>query len=426
MPPRLLLLTHRRPTPPDRGDRIRSHAWLTGLSQYFEISLACADAVKPSLEDQQVLDRHTARHAHARIDPERAQRQAVLSLVSGFIPGGISGGTPGGGGGAGTPAAFFDRALCQTLLDWDRAQPFDAVLTFCTGMAKYTHRLFADRSQRNLTPPRHVLDLVDVDSQKWARYAQHKSIPVHRRLAARLEAKRLTPYEAGRAVPFDHLVVTSPHEADLYTQHVTDQHQPIPIDNGVDLARFPQAPPIHALPPDARQTFLFTGVLDYPPNTAAVERFAKHILPKIQAQHPGARFRIVGRHPPDAWRRQGLLSALPGVDLIGPVDDIAAEHARAAVAIAPLRFAPGVQNKVLEAMAVGRAVVCSPGAAQGLDANPNEHLVTSESDDDFAAACITLLNNPEQSQALGDAARHRIADRYAWAPRIDRLAELLR
>ncbi|MEM9295191.1 MAG: glycosyltransferase [Planctomycetota bacterium] len=411
--PRLLILTHRRPNPPDRGDRIRSHAWLTGLSPRFHTSLAYADTAEPSKEDQYFIDQHTQRCAHARITDARAQRHASCALLTGR---------------AATPAAFFDRKLRRTLDRWDREQPFHAVLTFCTGMARYTQRLLAARKARDERPPIHVLDLVDVDSRKWARDAADTSLPFHKRWVAKIESQRLVPYEAGRRAPLDHLVVTSPHEANLYKEHIRGVRgdlNPIPIDNGVDLARFPQAPPVASLSPEARQTFLFTGVLDYPPNTRAVERFAKHILPKIQDKYPAARFRIVGRNPPETWKQHESLSGGRGVDLIGPVDNVAHEHHHAAISAAPLDYAPGVQNKVLEAMAVGRAVVCSAGAAQGLDAQPNQHLLTADSDDEFATACIKLLDAPEQSQALGQAARARIAERYDWRTRVDRLAELL-
>jgi glycosyltransferase involved in cell wall biosynthesis len=150
--------------------------------------------------------------------------------------------------------------------------------------------------------------------------------------------------------------------------------------------------------------------MDYRPNVDGVCRFASDVLPAIRARHADARFAIVGRSPTAAVRR---LAALPGVIVTGEVADVRPWLAAAAVVVVPLAIARGIQNKLLEAMAMGRPVVASPAGFAGIDARPGRDLLVADSADQ-AEAIIGLLGDASRAAAIGQAARTQIVARYAW------------
>lgn len=389
------MLTHRVPYPPDRGDRIRAYHLLEAMSQRFEVTLAAIadEPVAPSSLAR--LELLCTQVLLAPVRPLARRTSAARALVTGR---------------AITPAAMHDRTLARHLVRLHRLEPFDTVLTYCTGMIGYTRLLLAEA-----LPPRHVLDLVDVDSLKWARYAEHSRGPM--RLVYQAEARRLRAVEAGQVVPFDTVTVISEAEAQHYEQHVTDRHEPIVVGNGVDLERFKPGPPA------CEPVIVFTGVMSYKPNIDAATWFARQVMPRIRAAVPEARFDIVGKSPSP---QVSVLDELPGVRVVGPVDDTADALRQSMLAVAPMKIAPGVQNKVLEAMACGLPVVCSSAAASGIDATPDEHLLVSDAATDVAAQCVRLLLNPDERARLGSSARARVQERYDWAsaaaPMIDLLA----
>ncbi|MFI4859055.1 MAG: TIGR03087 family PEP-CTERM/XrtA system glycosyltransferase, partial [Phycisphaerales bacterium JB063] len=349
---RVLLLTHRLPFPPDRGDRIRSYNLLKALARYHDVTLGtCCDA--PPTDEQIDGLRRYADIIYQRIRPMRRRAVAARALLQGR---------------AATPAAYTHPGLVNELVQTHLDHPFDVVVTFCTGMAHYAEAIQHCGGQ----PVRHVLDLVDVDSAKWARYAKTSVGPMRAVYAA--EAKQLRRYEAGRAVHADAISVISRNEARVYERSVTCAVNPTVASNGVDLDYFRPAPPSN------RPVCVFTGVMSYRPNIEAVNWFARLVFPNIRAKVSGARFVIVGKDPSASVR---VLHKLPGVRVVGAVPDVRPYLHSAAVSVAPMRIAPGVQNKVLEAMACGRPVVCTPQAARGIDATPGEHLLTAHGPDDF-------------------------------------------
>lgn len=388
------MLTHRVPYPPDRGDRIRAYHLLKAMSTRYDVTLAAIadEPIAPATMDR--LDMLCQRVLIAEARPMQRRTAAAKALLTGQ---------------AITPAAMYDRELAQRLIRLHEDKPFDAVLTYCTGMIGYTRLLLSLPMS-----PRHVLDLVDVDSQKWSGFAETTRGPM--RLVYLAEAKRLRAVEAGRVVPFDALTVISDAEAKRYREHVTDEHEPVVVGNGVDLQRFTPGELVD------EPVMVFTGVMSYKPNVDAVVWFARRVMPRVLAAVPGARFDIVGKSPA---REVMALDELPGVRVVGPVEDTADSLRASAIAVAPMKIAPGVQNKVLEAMACGLPVVCSHAAASGIDAIPGEHLVTRDTEADMAAACVRLLLNPDERRQLGTAARYLVQQRYDWPSRVAPMLDLL-
>ena len=240
------------------------------------------------------------------------------------------------------------------------------------------------------------------------------------RLVYQAESRRLREVEAGRVVPFDAVTVISEAEARRYQQHVNGQHTPIVVGNGVDLERFTPKPVNGGT--GVSPVIVFTGVMSYKPNVDAAVWFARQAMPRIRAAVPNARFDIVGKSPSPAVQ---ALGELPGVCVVGPVADTADMLRQSMIAVAPMQIAPGVQNKVLEAMACGLPVICSSAAASGINATPDEHLLVRDGVSEVAAQCVRLLLNPGERDRLGTAARYCVQHRYDWASAAAPMLDLL-
>jgi glycosyltransferase involved in cell wall biosynthesis len=163
--------------------------------------------------------------------------------------------------------------------------------------------------------------------------------------------------------------------------------------------------------------------MDYWPNVDAVQWFAQEVFPRLRARSPDLRFYIVGARPSPAVQ---ALAQQAGVVVTGTVPDVRPYIAHAAVAVAPLRIARGIQNKVLEAMAMARAVVVSPQALEGIDAEPGSELVLAESGPAFIGAVSSLLEGQDSAlDAIGQAARAKVQRRYSWSSNLACIGENL-
>ncbi len=394
--PRLLMLTHRLPYPPDRGDRIRSYHLLRTLSQHATIDLACVSEEQPNPPHIEHLRTLCRQVAVQRIGWLTSRARGVRGLLRGR---------------AVTPSVFFDPRLMATIHQWQTQQPYDAVLTFCTGMSAYTALLPPDPQRRQ------VLDLVDVDSVKWSQYAA--AAPFWKGWLYRTEAQRLRTLEADAQHTHAAVTVVSQREADVYRQTHGDNARLQVVGNGVDLDYFQPLPQPGAA--DALN-LAFIGVLDYPPNRDGIIWFAREIFPAVRVLLPKAKLRIVGRHAPAAVV---ALGQLPGVKVVGAVDDVRAELARAAAVIAPLQIARGVQNKVLEAMACARVVIATPQAAAGVEATPGRELLMAAQRSDWPRLIASVLDQPGYRAKLASHARALVETKYTWSAQLAPLRELL-
>ncbi|MCC5828850.1 MAG: TIGR03087 family PEP-CTERM/XrtA system glycosyltransferase [Phycisphaeraceae bacterium] len=395
--PRLLMLTHRLPYPPDRGDRIRSYNLLKQLSQHFELAVASVSEDPIWLQHHQLLASIAKRVALYPVSNLTIRINAVKGLLTGR---------------AITPSCFFRQGLCDQILRWQEEDPFDAVLTFCTGMIEYVRRL------RNHRPKpftgRHVLDLVDVDSAKWQAYAGNSWFPMS--MLYRTEARRLRRIERGEYEPFDALTVVSEAEAEAYRRTVGPSDRVHAVGNGVDLQYF------HPLPEAESPTLCFVGVLNYRPNAEGITWFAREVMPLLHERRPDIRLLVVGRHPTSSIEELGRH---PAIEIVGSVPDVRAYIREAGVVIAPLKLARGVQNKVLEAMACKRVAMCSPAAAEGLDADPEQEMVVADKAEEWVERIIQLLDDVQLNRKIAEAARRRVERAYSWESRLEPMIRLL-
>jgi sugar transferase (PEP-CTERM/EpsH1 system associated) len=390
---------HRVPFPPNRGDRIRSFHLLRRLAQRFDVSLATlADEPVPD-ETRRELDRLCARVA---IEPVGSVRwlRAATSLATGH---------------SATEGLFASPRLKHAVCRWAAERTFDAALVFCSSMVQYL-----DCPGLAAVPA--VIDLVDVDSQKWFDYAD-KTSGLKRRLF-QLEGRRLRRLECtlpGRAAA---ITLVSEAEANLFRGFCPNGRM-LAVPNGVDLDYFRP----HNTGPGGwqslahdRANLVFVGALDYRANVDAACWFAAHVWPLLRQRLPHVSLALVGRNPAAAVQR---LATQPGIRVFASVPDVRPYAAAADVVIAPLRIARGIQNKVLEAMAMGKPVVCSPAALEGIAAVPDKHLVLADEPGQWSEAIADLLHDEERAFSLGMAARRFVQRHHAWDTTLAPLDELL-
>ena len=392
--PKILYLVHRIPYPPNRGDRIRSFHLLEFLAARSEVHLAFLSEGPPSPKAMKALAKHSAELAAVTLGPRTRWLRAAWSLGSGRTA---------------TEGLFRSSQLARIIGRWARDTRFDAVLVFCSSMAQYL-----DVAGLEGVPI--VVDLVDVDSQKWLDYTE--SAGGLKRAVFRLEGRRLRRLERSLVERAKAVTLVSRHEADLLREFCpTDRIHAIA--NGVDLDYFRPAGPDESY--DSRQC-VFTGALDYRANLDGVQWFCRHVWPEVHRRRPGVSFALVGSNPSATAYR---LAELPGVELVGEVPDVRPHLASAAIAVVPLRVARGIQNKVLEALAMGKAVVASPQSLEGLGVEPEVHLRQAAGPEEWINAISDLLDNPELRNRLGRAGRAYVEEQHCWDARLAPFAALL-
>jgi sugar transferase (PEP-CTERM/EpsH1 system associated) len=385
----ILFLAHRVPYPPDRGDKIRSYHLLRHLAAQRRVHLA-AFADDPRDMDRPELAAVTASRAIVR----RTKSQAVAGLQA------LASGRPL------SLTAFDHAAMRRAVAEVLAREKIETIFVFSSQMAQYVPAA---------TRQRVIMDFVDMDSAKFATYAHTARGPMRWMLAR--EARLLMAYETEVAARADASLFVSEAEAGLFRRSTGGEAHA--IENGIDTEYFDPLVDFEAVEA-GRALIVFTGQMDYRPNVDAVNWFVEDILPRVRVTHPDARFAIVGRNPGDAVR---ALARQEGVIVTGEVADVRGWLAAAAVVVAPLKLARGIQNKVLEAMAMARPVVASAAAAEGIDHKGT--IVVGETEAGMTEAVTLLLGDPQSALELGRDARARVMARYGWGARLAPLDALL-
>lgn len=259
-----------------------------------------------------------------------------------------------------------------------------------------------------------VMHFAELDSDKWRQYAERSSGPVA--WVYRREWRRLLEFEREVAARTVTNVLCTPLEEEIFQREVPGRPSVV-LRNGVDLERFS---PADNTPEPGH--LVFTGVMDYLPNVDGCCWFVEEILPRIREAVPTATFSIVGSKPTSQVQR---LARVPGVTVTGFVDDTRDWLRRASVAVAPLRIARGIQNKVLEALAMGLPVVGTSSATQGVEGVAEQDYLVRDEAEAFAAAIVGLLEGAEEAQALASRGRALVEERYSWAKVLAPLDDLV-
>jgi sugar transferase (PEP-CTERM/EpsH1 system associated) len=374
---KIVLLTQRTPWPPDRGDKITTWRLLERMARRHEVhSLSFAHGE----DDERAAGTLRSKGLRATTIPWRKGpqllRAAALLATTRPITLGVYG------------SGRMRRAVDAALADADLAYAYSSSMA---AFLLHHHQV------------KRVMHFAELDSDKWRQYAQRVAPPA-KWVWAR-EARTLLRFERRVAAEFDASILCTPLEQEVFARHIPDVPSRV-LRNGVDLEYF-------APRRDLRRAgeLVFTGVMDYEPNVDGVEWFVREILPLVRLRVPGARFSIVGSKPVP---RVQALAAVEGVVVTGRVEDVRVHLHRAAVSVAPLRIARGIQNKVLEAMAAGVAVVGTTSATQGVECQPGRDLVVRDDPREFAAEVARLLEDSRAAEELGARGRALVEARYDW------------
>lgn len=390
--PRVLYLTHRVPFPPDKGDRIRNYHVLRQLAKRARVWLV-------ALADEPVPD---ATHTELSKLCERVEYVPVGGLGQKFQMLRAA-----GSGLSLSEGAHHSTQASRLSEQWSQETTFAAAIVSAGALAGY----LAPDDAKPLRAARRVIDLVDVDSQKWFDFAAASRLP--KRWLYRFEAGRTRAAERKLAAWADAVTLVSRHEADVFDSF-THAGAATVATNGVDLDYW------HPTDIPEQPACAFVGALDYLPNVDAACWFAEAVWPRVRERFPAAEFRIIGRKPTS---RVQALTRLPGITVVGQVPDIRPHLASAAVAVVPMRLSRGLQNKVLEALAMSKATVAAPPALAALGTEPGVHLLRAETPDEWVDAVCRLLADSSQRQRLGTAGRCYVEEHHHWdtclAPLVD-------
>lgn len=394
--PGILFLSHRVPFPPDRGDRIRSHHLLQALVRLGPVHVGCF-----ANEDGGGEGALAALSASRCVVPRA--KPLMLAGVEAVL--------------AGKPVsltAFHSRTLAAWVRQTIAREGIEAIVVFSGQMGQYVPDDFAGPV---------VVDLCDVDSAKFQSYAAGgERVWLNAR-----EARLLAAEEERLGRRADATILISEAEAALYRSRLAapDKVDVRVIGNGIDAAFFDPAAstPHQAMAEQAGPHFVFTGQMDYRPNEQAALWVIETLLPHLRARLPGATFHVVGRSPTRALMAH---HDMPGVKVWGAVPDVRPFIAAADAVLAPLLIARGVQNKVLEAMAMAKPVVLTPEAATGIAAEDGTHwLVCPPDPEQMAVRIADLLADRQLPERIGSAARRFVLARHGWEAMMAPLSGLI-
>ncbi|MGQ3051445.1 MAG: TIGR03087 family PEP-CTERM/XrtA system glycosyltransferase [Roseateles sp.] len=382
---KVLYLVHRLPYPPNKGDKVRSYHLLKHLAARHEVHLG---SFLDDADDEQHLPRvrELCASLHiARLNPRSAKLLSLRGLLRGEA----------------LSLPYYRDAGLQAWVDRTAARVgFDAVVVFSGVMAQYT---------RGLKGVKTLVDFVDVDSAKWRDYAPEHAWPMS--WLYRREFAKLLGFEQrvadGAACSF----FVTDNEVALFRELSPGRDLRLAaLGNGVDADFFTPDPArvspfaVDELP------LVFTGAMDYWPNVDAVTWFASDILPALRERLPALRFHIVGRSPAPA------VLALAGehINVTGTVPDVRPYLQHAAAVVAPLRLARGIQNKVLEAMAMARPVVAAGSCVRAITATAQAGLQPAEDVAAYVEGLSALLADRDAADAAGRSARDFVLGAYSW------------
>ncbi len=383
---RILFLSHRFPYPPTFGSKVRAFNAIRHLAHDHEVTVL--SLVRSDAEAAEAAGIAAFCHAHHAFRVHNALQAAkIAATVPTLVP---------------ASEAFFHSTTLQREVDRQLAQrSFDLIFCHCSAVGRYVEH--AEGLPK-------LMDFCDVDSRKWADFAQHKPWPVS--AGYRWEGWRMARTERRLAGRFDQVTLATPGEAQALASVAPDGA----IDwfaNGVDLDYFQ---------PDGEayddSLISFVGRMDYFPNEQCMVDFCAMVWPALRRARPSLQLQIVGAEP---TTRVLALARTEGVSVTGAVPDVRPFVRRSALTVTPLQIARGTQNKILESMAMGVPVVSSSMAAAGVDAVPGEHLLVADTASETAETILRLLADPAERARLAEAGRTRVRSHHAWPNAMKRM-----
>ena len=394
----ILYLVHRIPYPPNKGDKIRSYNILKFLAQRYRVHLG---AFVDDAEDFRYQKEINEICASNFLLPLNAKRSKLKSLAGFFRAEPL------------TMPYYYDKKMQQWVNDVLAENVIDKVLVFSSSMAQY---LLGQR----FNGLKRLIDFVDIDSDKWAQYRTQASVVM--KLVYGYEARVLLKWEKQIAHEFEASFFVSEKEADMFKQLAPDVSDKVSyFNNGVDTDYFSPDHEFESPYPEDCKAIVFTGAMDYWANVDAVVWFTNNVLPAISEKVDGVKFYIVGSKPDEKVK---ALASRPNIVVTGAVDDVRPYQAHAALGVAPMRIARGIQNKVLEAMAMALPTVASSQGYEGINAKPGQELLVVDEADSWVEAILGLLASSDFA-SMGQAARARVVQDYSWQGSLKRLQQFI-
>ena len=395
---RVLFLVHRIPFPPNKGDKIRSFNLLKQLAKNHEVHLGAFVDDAADWRHEPDLGQWCADCFLRPLRPRARKLASLAGLVTGQPL---------------TVPYYRDRSMAAWVHHKCIVEGIDQVVVFSSAMAQYV----LGPQMESLT---RIVDLVDVDSEKWRAYAPRHRWPMD--WVYKREADLLLAYERKVAQNCDAVVLVSPQEAQLFRELAPESSDRIhAVHNGVDADYFSPDHSFENPYSSGDRVLVFTGAMDYWANVDAVTWFAESIYPQIRSEEPSARFYIVGARPTDQVRKLGRIE---GVTVTGAVHDIRPYLAHSLAAVAPLRIARGIQNKVLEAMAMARPVLGTQAAMEGIEIPSSLEALVCNEPADFVSRALALLH-ASGGDGSGKLGRETVLREYSWTESFSRFEQLL-
>jgi len=387
----LIFISHRMPWPLNKGEKIRAWNIIQYLRPKFRIHLGCV--VDDPADMEHVAHMQGVCESVGAFPINRTMQK--LKALARARPGRPL-----------MPDFYYSAALQKWVDETLTRTRMDVIYIYSVAMAPYV---------LELAHPCKILDAQDVDSEKWAEYARGAAFPM--RLIWAREARNLLAYERRAAAACEWSFFVSEPEAACFQRLAPESaHKIVAVECGVDLARF--SPELAFESPFAGlgPCLVLTGNMDYWPNADAAIWFAHDIMPVLRRRRPDVQFWAVGANP--GAEVLGL-ATLPGVHVTGRVEDVRPYVAHAAVVVCPLRIARGIQNKVLEGMAMGKPVIASPAAFEGVRAEAGVALLVADGVEGFVERVLEVLDG--KHAGLGVEARAVMERGYAWSAVLGRL-----
>lgn len=378
----ILYLSHCAPDLPDKGEKIRAHHFLTRLAARHRVHLACLSRTPEETERTLALAPSLTSVFVEQLSPKPALARAAFHYAFGRSL---------------TVEYYRDARLARHLAIAPWVRELDAVLVYSAAMAVHAP---------SGVPL--VLDLCDLDSEKWFEYDRLRSLP----LLYRLEGQRLRKFEDSACTRAAATILMTGNEAALVRESIPSARIEI-IANGVDFNYWTPAPA-----PAGPPSLAFVGQLDYYPNSAGAIWFARDIFPTLRAAIPALEFVIAGRNP---GRDVLSLASLPGVRVIASPPDVRPILAAASAVVAPLTLARGLQNKVLEALAMGKRVLATAQVARTFGAHIPPGISVCETPADYLATAHSPALSPNELAAV---AAH-LRENFCWDSAATRLISIL-
>lgn len=387
---RILFLTPRLPFPPVGGDKLRVFNFIKHLSRNHKIALisfiADPDEANYLIEYASLLERVKT----VLLSKEKSYSNACRGILS--------------------PKPFqihyyYLKKMRQLIFQEIESGKYDLVFVHLIRMAEYV---------KDLRGVPRILDLTDAISLNYERSVRYRRDVFY--LVNLIEKEKVRRYETEIISHFEKNLLISPVDKNYLSRYTDNQNIEI-VPNGVDIDYFQFYDGVFDL-----NRVVFLGNMRTFPNSDAVEYFCKEILPLIRKELPKVKFHIIGSEPSKVVRK---LASEPEVVVTGYVKDVRPFLRKAAVSVCPMRVGAGIQNKILESMAIGTPVVSTPEGVEGIEVNPGQEILVSNSSSDFAQKVTELIQNRALRRSISLNARRLVEKKYTWEITLNQLEHII-